>query len=138
MDSEYGVPGHAGSSEWARKLQSFLKNSRLSFEAEGDTTRIHLGELQLEVSRREDSSGYQVILMVPLPGELSLEETSISGDAFRRAMSILGRLEGEIYYNLDDSLPGYPVLHIVVVHQDPNRLVELLVDALANTHYARN
>ena len=125
---ELGIPGHAAHGGFARKLQSFLKAEGFRYEAEGDVTRIHLNGLILEV---KDEPGRGVILMASLSlpteaGQAALE--AIAG--FQKLFRVLGTLSGEIEYELDKSLPGYPMLRVVVAYANVESLVNDLIEAL--------
>ncbi|MET1128536.1 MAG: hypothetical protein ABWW70_04385 [Thermoproteota archaeon] len=133
---EEGIPGHSASAEWARRLQEFLRDRGYRFEAEGEATRIHLGDLQVEVT--QDGDKFQLVFSVPLPGRASAEEVEPSIRAYETAMKLLLFVgEGEPTYSVDDSLPGYPVLHITVSFSSPESLADRLMSALSQEELRR-
>jgi len=129
-EEEHGIPGHAGKKEWAKKLQGFLREAGISFEAEGEATRIHLGMLSVEVTESGET-GYAVVITVPLPGSSSDAEDEEMVSAYRNAAKILAGLGAdEIRYELDTDMPGYPALRAIIEYRDPVELAEKLVKAL--------
>ena len=128
---EEGIPGHAGKTEWAKKIQGFLKERGVSFEAEGEATRIHLDDIVVEVTEAESGEGYAIVITVPLPGSSSEALDEATSRTLASAMKLAGLLDAEeLGYELDTSLPGYPSLRIIVEYSDPNTLADKLVEAL--------
>lgn len=129
-EEEQGVPGHMGKKDWAKRLQGFLRDAGISFEAEGEATRIHLGMLSIEVTEAGEN-GYAVVLTVPLPGSSEDAGDEETVNAYRDALRVLAGLgAGEPRYELDTDMPGYPTLRIIVEYSDPNELAERLIEAL--------
>ena len=129
-EEEQGIPGHAGKKDWARRLQSFLRESGISFEAEGEATRVHLGMLSVEVTESGENS-YAIVITVPLPGSSADAGDEENARAYSNALRVLERLGAEeIRYELDTDVPGYPSLRIIVEYSDPGELAEKLIEAL--------
>jgi hypothetical protein len=129
-EEEQGIPGHAGKKEWAKRLQGFLRESGISFEAEGEATRIHLGMLSVEVTEAGET-GYAVVITIPLPGSSSDAEDEEAAKAYMDALKVLARLGAdEIRYELDTDMPGYPVLRAVIEYSNPDELASKLIEAL--------
>lgn len=130
MAEEAGIPGHAAKTGWAKRLQGFLRDRGISFEAEGEATRIHLGDIVVEVAEAGGGRGYAVVITVPLPGS-SREADEAAGRALADAIRLAGLLGAEgLGYELDTSLPGYPSLRIIVEYMDPRELADTLIAAL--------
>ncbi len=122
---EEGIPGHASKEEWAWRLQRRLREIGVSFEAEGSATRISLpGGAVVEVVEAE--GGYGLAATVPLPAGGDPE----AAEAVATALRVMARLGVELHYELDDSLPGYPMLRVTADFQDPYTLAERLLEAL--------
>lgn len=129
-EEEQGIPGHAGKKDWAKKLQAFLRESGISFEAEGEATRIHLGMLSIEVTESGESN-YAIVITVPLPGSSADAEDEENVKAYSNALEMLRRLGvDEVKYELDTDVPGYPSLRIMIEYSDPSELAEKLIEAL--------
>ncbi len=125
---EEGIPGHAAKSRWAHRLQRSLLGLGAPFEAEGEATRIRLAEgVYAEV--REASEGYSVSLTLPLPGG-EPGEAEYYVEAFRAAAAFLASLGAEPRYEVDSSLPGYPMLRALAEFADPESLVESVLRAV--------
>ncbi len=126
---EHGIPGHASKKTWANRLQQWLKQRGVSFEAEGEATRIHLPSgVYIEITESMEGEGYDVVITVPLPGTGS--EAGDTKSAISDAFEIVSLLGGELRYELDDSLPEYPSLRIIRSYRDPEELVDALISAL--------
>jgi hypothetical protein len=122
---EEGIPGHASSEEWAWRLQRRLRELGVSFEAEGSATRITLpGGAIVEVV--EAGEGYGLAATIPLPGGGDPE----AADAAWEALRLMASLGVELSYELDTSLPGYPMLRVTAAFRDPHALSEKLLSAL--------
>ena len=113
-DEELGIPGHASHREYVREFQRTLLMLGLRYEAEGDTTRIHLDSLVVEV---KDLPGGGVVIegIIPLPPATG-EDPSYYTSAFEKATRLLQEMgEGlKVSYTLDEAAPGYPVLRATV------------------------
>ena len=129
-DMEHGIPGHASKKTWANRLQQWLRSRGLSFEAEGEATRIHLDSgLYIEVSEDiEDPSRYAIVLTIPLPG--TGEEAEEAKKAIDDALELLGLIGGELRYELDNSIPEYPSIRVTRAFENPEELVAKLTTAL--------
>ncbi|MEB3816548.1 MAG: hypothetical protein LRS46_01200 [Desulfurococcales archaeon] len=125
---EEGIPGHASHERWANELQRRLRELGVSFEAEGEATRINLGEgIVVEIAEApEGEEGYAVVANIPLPTGGDPEYA----DSVALALKVLAALGSELKYELDESLPGYPMLRVRAVFKDPldmsRRLLEVL------------
>jgi len=110
---------------WVERLRSALKSLGVSFESEAEAFRISLeGGSVLEIA--EAPEGYAVVATIPLPGPGE-------GEAARhacRALEVMARLGVELRYEVDESLPGYPMLRVTAPHRDPGELASRLVEAL--------
>ena len=119
---EEGIPGHAAKTPWAHRLQRSLKELGVPFEAEGEATRVRLAEgVYAEV--REASEGYTVAVSVPLPSG-DAGDIQYYVEAFRAAVAFLAALGVEPEYEVDSSLPGYPMLRALARFSDPESLVD--------------
>jgi len=126
---EHGIPGHASKKNWANRLQQWLKQRGVSFEAEGEATRIHLPSgAYVEVTESLEGGGYDIVVTVPLPG--TGEEAEEARKAIDDALELLSLLGGQLRYELDDSLPEYPSLRVSRSFDDPEELVNKLISAL--------
>ncbi len=115
-------------SEWVKKLKKALEEAGVSFEAE-ETVRIHLGDLVVEVGEAE--KGPTVTVSLQLPGAPpSAEEVESYTKTYQLALKLVSRLTGELGYELDTSLPGYPLLHIVVAYTDADKMAEEIIAAV--------
>ncbi len=129
MDEEpAGIPGHAGKSEWSKRLQEWLRDCGFRYEAEGEATRIMVDGVLVQVAEGE-GEGYSVIVSAPLPSHGGSEAEAADACA---ALRLAARIAGEesIKYEIDDSLPSYPMLYIIIGFSDPWSLAQALVDAL--------
>lgn len=125
-----GIPGHVGKSEWSKRLQEWLRDCGLRYEAEGEATRIMVDGVLVQVAEGEEG-GYSVIVSAPLPSRgASDAEVADACNALRLAARIAG--EEGIKYEIDDSLPSYPMLYIIIGFSDPWSLAQAIVDALSD------
>ncbi len=130
-DEEFGIPGHAAKSDWASKLQSFLKDLGVPFEAEGEATRIRLYEGVLAEVREAEEGGYAVEVSIPLPGECTGGcDLDYHVEAYRAALRLLAGLGSTLAYYLDDSIPGYPILRARATFDNPYDLADRLAEAV--------
>ncbi len=122
---EEGIPGHAAKEEWAWILQRRLREAGVRYEAEGSATRIALeGGAVVEVV--EHGEGYAVAATIPLPSGGDPESVEPVAAALR-VMALLGV---ELSYELDESLPGYPMLRVTAAFGDPYTLAERLLESI--------
>lgn len=110
-DEEHGIPGHAGKSAAARLLQARLRELGVSFEAEGDTTRVHIAGLIVE-AKDDPEEGLIVQVQAPLPGEGDdPEEAAGTLAAFARAVLTAG---GRPRYTVEELMEGYASIVAVI------------------------
>ncbi|ABM80359.1 hypothetical protein [Hyperthermus butylicus] len=127
---ETGIPGHSSSKDWAKRIQSFLREKGISFEAEGENIRIHVDGVTVEVTEAPSGENYAVVITLPLPASSSEADEQTRG-TIDAGFKLAGLLDAEeLGYELDTSIPGYPSLRIVVEYKDPNKLADKLIDAL--------
>lgn len=128
-ENENGIPGHASKKPWALRLQKWLRDRGAIFEAEGETTRIHVANgVVVEVSRHDEV--YEATIGVLLPETISDDYLV---DAITIAFKLALLLGEKLRYELDTSLEGYPRLYITASFEDPDALVEKLTQALEAT-----
>ncbi len=128
---EEGIPGHASKKDWARRLQSFLKEKGVSFEAEGEAVRIHINGFTVEVMEAPNGEGYAIAVTVPLPGSSSEAADEEARRTVAEALRFAGLLGAEeLGYEVDTSIPGYPSMRITVVYREPEKLAETLMKAI--------
>ena len=128
MGLEAAIPGHASEKDWARRLQSWLGRRGFSFEAEGEATRIRLENgVYVEVSEASGGDGFEVVVTVPLP--VTAEEASMA-ESVREGLGIALSLGVRLRYELDDSMPDYPLLRVIAPYRDPYKLVDKLIEVL--------
>ena len=84
---ELGIPGHASKRPSMHRLQQLLRELGLSFEAEGETVRIHVGGIVLELSDYGEEIQVQVEV-VPEPAA-SPEENARSFYLFGLASALI-------------------------------------------------
>ncbi len=125
---EEGIPGHAAKTPWAHRLQTKLKELGILFEAEGEATRIRLAEGVYAEVREADEEGYSVAVTIPLP--TSGEDPEYLAEAFKAAARFIVKLGREAKYEVDESLPGYPMLRAIVDFTGPDELVDLILKAV--------
>ncbi len=120
------IPGHAALEGPARRLQKFLASRGASFEAEGATTRVHFEGWILEV-RDEPGGGFSAVVTINVSGTSPSEEAR---RALCEAATVALSIRGEVRYEIDESLPGYPMLRIVVVQESFEQLIEDVIRVL--------
>jgi hypothetical protein len=131
-EEEAGIPGHAGRGV-AGELQRSLKNLGCRFEAEGDMVRIHVGSAVVEL-KDEPERGAVIEAVIPLLEEAPLREEEISEaveDAAKAARILYKAARGlRVEYELDTSLPGYPMLRARCFPESYRAAAERLLDAV--------
>ncbi|MCE4625615.1 MAG: hypothetical protein F7C35_07125 [Desulfurococcales archaeon] len=129
MEEPEGIPGHAGASEWSRALHIWLRDCGLSFEAEGEATRISLPN-GVTVELTESEEGFAVVISLSLAtrGEDLLVEAEVIAEAFWLAGKVAGK--GKVLFDIDSSLPDYPILYITIPFNSPWEIVSSLQGAL--------
>jgi len=120
-----------GGKTWIKELRKILDELGISYEAE-ENVRVHVGEVVVQIGElEEDERGYYVTASISLPSsESTLEEFDYYMDSFKAALKLILGLSGEVKYELDTSLPDYPVLHITKKFNDAEKLVEDLKNVL--------
>jgi len=108
---EHGIPGHAAKSAAARLLQERLRQLGVSFEAEGDTTRVHVSGVIVE-AKDDPELGLVVQVQAPLPrpGD-DPGDAAAALAAFARAVAVA---PGEARYAVEEPVPGYPSIVAVI------------------------
>jgi len=116
---------------WIKELRKILDELGISYEAE-ENLRVHVGEVVVQIGEFEEGEkGYYVTASISLPSsESTLEEFDYYMDSFKAALKLVLGLTGEVRYELDTSLPDYPVLHITKKFNDAGKLVEDLKSIL--------
>ena len=116
---------------WIKELRKILDELGISYEAE-ENIRVHVGEVVVQIGEFEEGEkGYYVTASISLPSsESTLEEFDYYMDSFKAALKLVLGLTGEVRYELDTSLPDYPVLHITKKFNDAGKLVEDLKSIL--------
>ena len=127
MEEPEGIPGHVSHGGPVRRLQEALKELGISYEAEGETTRIHLGQVIVEV---KDDPEYgkitQVQAPLPQPGDDPME----AGETLKTLAETVSRLSGEARYMLEELVPGYPSIIAIIPYADLERQVQDLLDII--------
>ncbi len=131
-DEEAGIPGHAGKGV-AAELQRSLKNLGCRFEAEGDMVRIHLGDSVIEL-KDEPGRGVMVEAQIPLSEEAPYSEDEIRSTAESAKAAITVVLKAarglRLEYELDTSIPGYPMLRMRFYPEDYKAAADRLLEAI--------
>jgi hypothetical protein len=109
---------------WVERLKESLRSLGIPFESEAEAFRISLDGASLEVA--EAPEGYAIIATIPLPGP---GEADVARQVCK-ALEVMARLDVELKYEVDESLPGYPMLRVTAPHKDPSELASKLVEAL--------
>ena len=110
------------SSEWVKRIQSILSKSSLRYEVE-EAIRIHVDDIIIQIGESSDGL-LSVSFSISLPSESSKEEIERVVQSFEKALHMSSILEqGELSYELDTSLPNYPVLYIVRKYRDTDALI---------------
>jgi hypothetical protein len=122
------VEAAGAGAEWVKRLASKLKELGVEHEYEGEALRLHIGELVVEVTTHPEG-GYMVSMQVPLPGS-SGDQPDHYVNAFANAVRLFLRLSGSPEYQLDTSLPDYPMLYIVRRYDDPWKMVDEVAKAV--------
>lgn len=109
-----GIPGHVSGKEAARWFQKLVRDLGCRFEAEGDVTRIHLESSIVEV-KDDPERGVILEATIQLPPSTG-EDPRFYADGAGLALELVSRLSPgrEVSYSLDESIPGYPFLRLVV------------------------
>ncbi len=130
MEEPEGIPGHVSHGGPVRRLQEALKELGISYEAEGETTRIHLGQVIVEL---KDDPEYgkitQVQAPLPQPGDNPRE----AGETLKTFAEIVSRLTGEARYTLEELVPGYPSIIAVVPYGDVEKQVQDLLGIIVRS-----
>ena len=129
-EESHGVPGHVSATRVVRWFQELLRNLGCRFEAEGDVTRIHLESSLVEV-KDEPGRGVIIEASIQLPSSTG-EESDFYINGIRLVLGIFSSLSPgrSVSYSLDDSIPGYPFLRVVVGYNDLNEAYTDLARAL--------
>lgn len=131
-EEEIGIPGHAGKGV-AAELQRSLKNLGCRFEAEGDMVRLHIRDAVIEL-KDEPGRGAMIEAQVPL-----LEESPLRGEELKEALDSISKVLAialkaarglNVEYEIDTSLPGYPMLRVRFYPEDYRAAADRLLEAI--------
>ncbi len=100
---ELGIPGHASKKPSMHRLQTMLRELGLSFEAEGDTIRIHFEGITIELNDYNENIQVQIEI-TPDPNTLP-EEAAKNFYLFGLATALIRAEEYGI-----ENLSGYTIL----------------------------
>ena len=115
---------------WSEKLKSGLRSLGLEFESEAEAIRITLPKgSQLEITEPPEGEGLAIVLSVPLPAEGPDDPEYYIG-SMAEAMKIILSMNKNYKYEVDESIPGYPLLRIRISFSSGDELAETLLDAL--------
>ncbi len=123
------VEAAGAGAEWVKRLAKKLEEAGVEHEYEGESLRLHLGELVVEVTTHPEG-GFMVSMQVPLPGG-SEDKPDQYVSAFANAVKLFLRLSGDAEYQLDTSLPDYPMLYMVRRYSDPWKMVDEVARAVS-------
>ena len=111
-EDELGIPGHASHKDEIKRVQELAGELGLSYEAEGDMTRIALGDLLVEVRDEPGGEGViQVMAVMPEPGSAR----SVLCSMARVIDAVRGYERFE--YSLE-SIAGYSTLSFTAYYTD--------------------
>lgn len=113
-EEEMGISGHASHVEPVREFQRTLSMLGLRYEAEGDTTRIHLDGIVVEV-KDLPGEGVAIEAIVPLPSGTG-EEPGFYAESLGTLLRLLKEMGPGlgVEYSVDEAAPGYPVLRATI------------------------
>jgi len=116
---------------WIKELRKVLDELGVSYEAE-ENIRVHVGEVVVQIGEFEEGEkGYYVTTSINLPSsDSTLQEFDYYMNSFKTALKLILGLTGELKYELDTSLPDYPVLHVTRKFDDAGKLIENLKNVL--------
>lgn len=127
MGDPIGIPGHASFEGPYKWLQERLRELGARFEAEGDTTRIHVRHVIIEAKEDpEHGSIVQVQAPLPVPGD----DPSDHARNLYITSIVVSSLRGDIVYQVEEIAPGYPLLRAIIPYIDAWSLVRDLVTAV--------
>ncbi len=128
MEEPVGVPGHGSKEGPAKMLQEELRRLGISYEAEGETTRIHIHGAIVE-AKDDPDRGYIVQVQTPLP--TPGEDPGSMVEAYRVLATVVSGSSRDPEYGVEEPVPGYPSLVTVMAYGgDLDGLVRELLSAL--------
>lgn len=109
---------------WVEELKSLLSSLGVSFEVE-ESVRFHVDDIVVEVV--DEGDGFSVTASVNLPTpDAGPGDVDYYANQYRSALRLMLGLGGGLEYELDTSLPDYPLLRIVKRFSDAGELLEAL------------
>ena len=129
-EDELGIPGHASHKDEIKRVQELAGELGLSYEAEGDMTRIALGDLLIEVRDEPGGEGViQVMAVMPEPGS--------AHDVLCSMARVIDAVRGyeRFEYSLEP-IAGYSTLSFTAYYTDifeAYRNIEPVLRVLAET-----
>ena len=106
------IPGHASHREEIKRIQELAGELGLSYEAEGDMTRVALGDLLVEVRDEPGGNGViQVMTVMPEPGSASSVLCTMA--------RVMDAIEGYERYEYGmETIAGYSTLSFTAYYTD--------------------
>ncbi len=124
---EYEIEKRLESSEFIKRIKSVVEDLGFRHEVE-ENVRIHIDDVVMQIAEAEE--GYNVSISVSLPSSTETEVSSYV-EAISKALKISSLLQGgELEYQLDTSIPDYPMLFIVRRYKDLDKLINDIRTAL--------
>ena len=115
---------------WFEELKEELRKLGLEFESEAEAIRVTLPSgTQIETLEKKDGEGISLCITAPLPGE-GPEDPNYYIKALEEALKVALQIESKYRYEVDESLPGYPVLRIYMDFSSGDELKDKLIRSL--------
>jgi hypothetical protein len=114
---------------WAERLKNKLKELNIEFESEAEAIRISLpGGAQIETV--EGRSGEVALsFSIPLPSE-GPDDPNYYLNALTEAFTIMLNIDKSYRYEIDESIPGYPLLRVYIDFKSGDELTDKLIKSL--------
>ncbi len=109
---------------WVEELKALLSSLGVSFEVE-ESVRIHVGDVVAEVVEEDGSITVTASVSLPTP-DAGPGDVDYYASQYRTALRLMLGLGGGLEYELDTSLPDYPLLRIVKRFREPGEVLEAL------------